>query len=334
MKRFVVAVLVCASVVGMAQKKKKPKLPPQYQNAASATVLHPANVYVASDEGSQRLSLVTPGHEVTIMDRSPGWVRVFANTDEPEENDSDAPEIQDDQQSTPVSGWIKDKGVIGPSTPNGDKLLFGAAVIAESQAAEPHAPKDAGASAHFLYKRLFEYYPKSPLAPEAAWRSADIRWQLQKADYASLPSAREMDPNLRPRMYEDELKKVIKYFPDTKYAALAAYELIDAKLCGDWQGLPKCPEKETEYFEKYSREYPDGPKTAEALWQAVYRQGVASSMYRAEDDKKKSDNAAVHANALNDQLQARFGQTDWAARGAALVYRLQQGIPVYGNDRD
>lgn len=332
MKRLVVGVIVCAAAVCGAQKKSK--LPPQYQGAARATVLHTANVYVAAEDGSQRVSVVTPGHEVTIMDRSPGWVRVFANTDEPEQNDYDAPEIQDDSQSSPVSGWIKDKGVVGPGTANGDRLIFGAAVIAEGLAYAPHAPKDAAAMAHFLYKRMFEYFPQSPLAGEAAWRSADIRWQLQKADFATLPSAKEQDPNLRPRLYEDELKKVIKYFPGSKYAAMAAYELIDQKLCGDWQGLPKCPDKETEYYEKYAKEYPDGPKTAEALWQAVYRQGVVSSMYLAEENKKKADNAASHASTLNDQLQSRFGATDWAARGSALVYRLQQGIPVYGNDRD
>ena len=31
----------------------------------------------------------------------------------------------------------------------------------------------------------------SPLAGEAAWRVADIQWQLEKSDYSTLPSAHE-----------------------------------------------------------------------------------------------------------------------------------------------
>ena len=52
-----------------------------YDKAARATVLHEANVYVAADADSQKISLVTPGHEVVIMERNGPWVKVFANTD-------------------------------------------------------------------------------------------------------------------------------------------------------------------------------------------------------------------------------------------------------------
>ena len=48
------------------------------------------------------------------------------------------------------------------------------------------------------------------------------------------------------------LKKVIKLYPHTRQADLADYDLIDNKLCGDWQGATKCPEKESEIFEKYA----------------------------------------------------------------------------------
>jgi hypothetical protein len=134
-------------------------------------------------------------------------------------------------------------------------------------------------------------------------------------------------------MDEDELKKVIKYYPHTRPADLAAYELIDNKLCGDWQGQQKCPEKESEFYEKYAAEYPDGPKTAQALYQAVYRQAVLTDMYAADGSDKKSADARNHARELATRLKDKFPQTDSAWRAAALVYKLDEGIPIYGNDR-
>lgn len=299
-----------------------------------ATVLHNAIVYVAPDAESQKVSEVTPGHEVVIVERSGPWVKVFANTDVEEKNEADEPEFSVEDTAMPRSGWIRNKGVVGTSTTNGDKLLYGAAATAEAQAAEPHAPKIAAGSAHLLYRRVAEYFPDSPLAGESAWRSADIRWQEEKFDVHSLPSYKDPDPNNRPKLYDVALKKLVKQQPGTKYAALAAFDLLDAKLCGDWQGLPKCPAMESEQYEKYAAQFPDGPKTAEALWDATYRQGVLVSMYTAEENKKKADAAAQRAHALRDQMLAKFATSDYAARAASLVYRVEQGIAVYGSDRD
>ena len=170
--------------------------------------------------------------------------------------------------------------------------------------------------------------------PEAAWRAADILWQLQKADASSRPSARERDPYLRDQMDEDELKKVIKLYPHTRQADLAAFDLIDNKLCGDWQGSPKCPEKESEDYEKYAAEYPDGPRTAQALYQAVYRQAVLTDMYAADGNDKKSNEAHNHARELAARLKDKFPQSDFTARAAALVFKLDEGVPVYGIDRE
>jgi hypothetical protein len=130
-------------------------------------------------------------------------------------------------------------------------------------------------------------FPNSPLVPEAAWRAADDLWQMQKADAASRHSAKERDPYMHDLMDEDELKKVIKLYPNTRQANLAAFELIDNKLCGDWQGSPKCPEKESEVYEKYAAEFPDGPRTAQALYQAVYRQAVLTDMYAADGKRQE-----------------------------------------------
>ncbi len=311
-------------------------MPAQKQQHAGerATVLHTAQVYVGPDAESQKVSEVSPGNEVVVIERSGPWIKVFANTNVEEKNEADEPEFSVDEAALPRSGWIRDKGVVSGQTANGDRLLFGAAATAEAQAGEPHAPKLAAGEAHLLYRRVGEYFPSSPLAGESAWRSADIRWQEDKFDARSRPSYNDPDPSNRPALYQDGLKKVIKQQPGSKFAALAAYDLLDAKMCGDWQGLPKCPAMESEAYEKYANQFPEGPKTAEALWNATYRQGVLVSMYTAEDNRKRADAAAARAHALRDDLQAKFAATDYAARAQALVYRVEQGIAIYGSDRD
>jgi|SRR6187402_767149 len=325
--------LILSGVVSTAQKQR-PQDQAGYDRASRATLIHPANVYVAADDQSQRITLVTPGHEVVSNQISSGWVRVFANTDVEEQRDEETPEFLGDDAVTPKSGWIRDKGVVSAKTPNGDRILYGAAATYEAAAMEPHAPKMAAGAAYLLYRRVAEYFPDSPLAAESAWRSADIRWQIEKTDLSTLPSAKEADPNSRPRMYDAGLRKVEKNYPGTKYVALAAFNLLDQKLCGDWQGLPKCPQDESAVYEKYAAQFPDGPKTALALWNALYRQGVLVSMYTAEENKKRADAAAQHAHDLANQIQQKFGTTDFAPRAAAMIYRIEQGIPVYGNDRD
>ena len=220
------------------------------------------------------------------------------------------------------------------ATPNGDAILFGAAANYEDEAAQPHAPKGAAEAAHLLYRRVAEYFPTSSRAAEAAFRSADIRWQLDKADNSTLPSAKEQEAYLRPQIYDGEMKLVMKLYPDTKFAAMAAFEMLDNKLCGDWQGLPKCPEMEANLYRQYAQRYPDSPKAPEAMYDAAYRQGVLVSMYQVDGDRKRSEAAAANTRALADELTRRYPATDYAARGASIAYRVQQQIAVYGSDRE
>jgi outer membrane protein assembly factor BamD (BamD/ComL family) len=336
--RFAAAVLLVLSPALLAAQKKRDKNNDDngYDPAARATVLHVANLYVMADSTNPPIATVLPGHEVVIMNRNGAWVNVFANTDEKEEQDPDSePEFKDPNQSThQFSGWIRDQGVVGPKTPNGDAILYGAAAELEAQAAQPHPPKDAAQEAHLLYRRVVDYFPDSPLAPEAAWRSADIRWQLDKQDISSLPSAHEQEAYLRPELFEGALKRVMKMYPNSPYAARAAFDLIDEKLCGDWQGLPKCPEVETQVYLKYADRYPDGPKSAEALYDAAYRQGVLVTMYGVDDDKKDADKAAQNCQAIADQLLQKYPKSDYAARAESIAFRVKQGIPIYGSDRD
>ncbi len=334
LRRALAATLLVAALPALAQKSKQDKAA-GYDRAARATVLHEANVYISPDADAQKISLVTPGHEVVVIERNGPWVRVFANTDVEEKTDeADKADFGDDDNVTPASGWIRDKGVVGPITKSGDAILYGAAATLEEEASEPRAPKGAAGQAHLLYRRVSEYFPDSPLAPEAAWRSADVRWQLEKRDVSTLPSAKEQEAYLRPALYDGEMKKVIKNYPGSKYAAMAAFKLLDNKLCGDWQGLPKCPEMEAGLYEKYAQQFPGGPMSAEALYSAVYREGVLVTMYTVEENKKRADSAAAKAQELAEELRAKYPASDYTPRGTSLAFRVAQGISIYGTDRD
>lgn len=322
----------CAVLPALADKKQdkleKPMAGPR------ATALRITWLYVAPDPSSQKVDRVQIGREMVVAEKSGPWMRVYANTDIQELNQKDTPWVGHDETPPPVSGWMLAKGVVVETTAGGDQILMGEAANQESLASNPRGPAIAAQSARLLYRRLVEMFPNSPMAGEAAWRAADILWQLQKADASTRPSAKEKEAYLRDQMDEEELKKVIKYYPHTRPADLAAFELIDNRLCGDWQGQTKCPEKESEYYEKYAIEYPDGPRTAQALYQAVYRQAVLVDMFAADGSDKKADAARTHAHELAAKLKDKFPQSDFAWRAAALVYKLDEGIPVYGNDRE
>jgi hypothetical protein len=332
--RILFALALAALALPALAKDKKP--PQQVKPLAGprAASLRVTPIYVAPDPTTQRIGRVQIGREMVVSEKSGNWLRIYANTDVEELQDQkDVPIFGTDETPPPISGWIEAKGVVIESNPNGDQILMGEAANQEALALDPRGPANAARSARYLYKRIVEMYPNSPLVPEASWRAADIEWQIEKADASSRPSAKERDPYLRDQMDEDELKKVVKFYPHTRPADLAAYELIENKLCGDWQGQEKCPEKESEYYEKYAAEYPDGARTAQALYQAVYRQAVLSDMYAADSNDKKSSEAHNHARELAARLKDKFPQTDSAWRAAALVYKLDEGIPVYGIER-
>jgi hypothetical protein len=326
------AVLVCSSHAALADRKQ-----PQLEKPLAgprATALRVTWLYISPDTTSQKVDRVQIGREMVVAKHCGPWLCVYANTDIQEARQKDAPLIGHDEVTPPISGWMEAKGIVIETTPGGDLVLMGEAANQESLASDPRGPVNAAQSARLLYRRLIEMFPKSPLVPEATWRAADILWQLQKADASSRPSAREREPYLRDQMDEEELKKVIKLYPHTRPAELAAFTLIENKLCGDWQGSPKCPEKESEAYEKYAAEVPDGPRTAQALYQAVYRQAVLTDMYAADGSDSRSNAAHAHAKELAARLKEKFPQSDYTARAAALVFKLDEGVPVYGIDRE
>jgi len=321
----------CISLPARVDKKQDQIVKPMA--GPRATVLRVTTLYISPNIGSQKVDKVQIGREMVIAEKSGPWIRVFANTDiEEETSQKDEPMVGGDQATPPISGWMEGKGVVQDSTPDGDKILMGAAASEESLASDPRGPANAAKSARLLYRRVAEMFPNSPLAGDAAWRAADIQWQIEKADVSTLPSAHEKHAYEREQMDEDPLRKVIKLYPKTRWAAFAAFELIDNKLCGDWQGATDCPQKEAETYIKYADEYPDGPRTAQALYQAVYRLAVLNDMYGAVDQDRKKDDAHNEARTIAAQLKAHFPDSDYTWRVGALVYKLDEGVPVYGID--
>ncbi|HEV2272551.1 MAG TPA: SH3 domain-containing protein [Acidobacteriaceae bacterium] len=322
------ALLSCAFHFALAQQPKVPN------NGPRATIIHETNLYVAPDIASSRLTQVTAGREMVIVEHNGPWVRVFANTDAEVSNAQDAPVFGSEATAAPVTGWMTAQGIVDGTTPKGDLILFGAAATKELEASQPHAPQGTAQQARLLYQRMADFFPQSPLAPEAAWRSADIRWQLEKADIFSLPSAREKDAYLRETIDESEMHKIEKRYPNSKWSDLAAWNMLDNKVCGDWQGSTKCPEKEAEMYQRYAEQHPDSLKAPEALYQAAYRDGVLNDMYGADGNNKKADEAKAKAVAIAGTIESKYPQSDYAARAAALVYKLESSIPIYGMDRE
>jgi hypothetical protein len=282
-----------------------------------ATVIVVSNIYVGADTTSNRLDQMTPGRELLVIEHNGKWVRVFANTDSLANRDSDAPMLDSTQQTPPVAGWMEDKGLVTVKTPKGAEILFGEAVAAEKDASDPHGTPRAAQDARLLYTRIAQMFPQSPLAPEAFWRSADIKWQIDKADVFSLPSAHEKENYLRPTINEDLMHKVQK-------------DMLDNQVCGDWQGSTKCPEKEADLYERYADQRPDSPKAPQALYEAAYRMAAAGDIYAGSEDGKKADIDHTKAIDIATKLDNKYPQSEYADRAAGLIYKVEQSIPVYG----
>lgn len=283
-----------------------------------AGIIRVGSIYISPDANSAKLAEIERGREVIVLEISGEWAHVEANLTE----------------EKTVTGWMLNKGVIQPSTPDGDRILFGEAADSEDQASQRHGRRGAAQDAMRLYYRVYDIFPNSPLAGEALYRSADIRWQLDKEDVMSRPSAKEKEAFMRVGMDEELMRKVMKKFPGTKWADLAAFHLIENKLCGEWQGDSKCPDKEAEMYEKYAAERPQSPVAAEALYNAAWRRSALIEIYKTQDQTKKSEESKAKAVALAQRVVSQFPQADWADRAARLLYMIQQGIPTYGNGQD
>lgn len=277
-----------------------------------ATLIREESLYVSAGTNAQKVAQVSRGSALTILERSQAdgqpWMKISMAAD------------QQAQVSKEVTGWIPSKTVITASTANGDEVVFGQAVDSERQAEERGGRKGAAEDALRLYARVAELFPGSPLAGEAMWRAADIRWQLAKADFVR--SGKPLD--------DKYLKEVVAKFPQSKQAELATYDLLDNQLCPEWRGMAECPTKESALYEQYAHEHPQSPKAAEALYNAAWRQAALTDIYRINNEKAKNDAARKKGVALAQEVQGQQQDVDWKARATDLVYKLEKKITIYG----
>jgi TolA-binding protein len=275
------------------------------------TLIREETLYASAGASSQKLSQVGRGSGLTVLERTNAdgqpWIKVSLAADQA-------------QISKEVTGWAPAKTLITASTANGDQIIFGQAVDSERQAEERGGRKGAAEDALHLYSRVPELFPGSPLAAEAMWRAADIRWQLAKPGF--LRSGTPME--------EKYLKEVIAKFPQSKQAELAAFDLLEGKLCTEWRGQAECPQKESALFEQYAHEHPQSPKAAEALYDAAWRQAALADIHRINNDREKSEAARKKALALAQQISSQYAEGDWKPRAVDLVYKLEKKIALYG----
>ncbi|HKD79827.1 MAG TPA: hypothetical protein VKH81_09050 [Candidatus Angelobacter sp.] len=282
------------------------------QAADRGTLIRESPLYSSAGSSSQKVGQVERGRDLTIQERKDAdgqaWFRISMAAD------------QAAQITKELDGWVPGQAMVTASTANGDQIIFGQAVASEHEAEERGGRKGAAQDAQRLYARVAEFFPSSSLAAEAAWRSADIRWQLAKADVRSGTPPEEK-----------YLQEVITRYPNTKQAQLAAFELLEGKLCPEWRGLPDCPEKESAMYEQYAREYPQSPKAAEALYNAAWRQAALADMYRIDNNNSKSDAARKKGTTLAQQIMNQYPQGDWKPRASDLLYKLEKKIPTFGS---
>jgi outer membrane protein assembly factor BamD (BamD/ComL family) len=300
-------------------------------DALRGTLVNDETMRISPSADAAKLAAISRGRELIIIENGRDWVHVQAILMQPS-NDEGATE--EEEEGKTVTGWVPAKAVVSATTQDGDRVIFGEAADSEDEASRRRGRRDAAQDAMQLYYRVYDLMPASPLAGEALYRAADIRWQIERSDVMTRPSARERDPYMRGQMKEDWMKLVIKKYPGTKWADLADFRLLENKLCGDWQGLAKCPDKEADLYENYAKDHPQSPSAAEALYDAAWRRAALIDIYRTEPNQKKSAESKDRAEKLAQKLISQYAQSDWALRAQRLIFYIQQGIPTYGNSTD
>ncbi len=302
-----------------------------FADAKRGTLVHEETMRVSPSPEAAKLAEAGRGRELIILDTSRDWVNVQAILREPHHEEG---ATEEEEEGKAVTGWVLAKAVITTTTQDGDRIIFGEAADSEDQASRRRGRRDAAQDALRLYYRVYDLMPASPLAAEALYRAADIRWQIERADVMTRPSARERQAYMRGQMQEEWMKLLIKKYPGTKWADLAAFRLLENKLCGEWEGLSKCPDKEAELYENYAKEHPQSPAAPEALYNAAWRRSALIEIYRIEPNQKKAAESKDRALALAQKVVSQYGQSDWALRTQRLIFYIQQGIPTYGSSGD
>ena len=128
------------------------------------------------------------------------------------------------------------------------------------------------------------------------------------------------------------MKQVIKKFPRTKWADLAAYHLIDNKLCGDWEAQAKCPEKEAAIYLKYADEHPQSPKAPEALYKAAWRYSALIVIYTDRQSARRRPTTPARAPlSVAKKLIAQYPNDDRLVqpRRASGIHGAEQNPHIW-----
>jgi outer membrane protein assembly factor BamD (BamD/ComL family) len=300
-------------------------------DAVRGTLVHEETIRVAPSADAARLAEVGRGRELVIIDTTRDWVHVEAILRQPSHDEG---ATEDEEEGKAVTGWVPAKALVMATTQDGDRIIFGEAADSEDEASRRRGRRDAAQDAMRLYYRLYDLMPTSPLAAEALYRAADIRWQIERSDVMTRPSARERQAYMRGQMNEEWMRLLLKKYPGTKWADLASFRLIENKICGEWEGLVKCPDKEADLYENYAKDHPQSPAAPEALYDAAWRRSALIEMYKTEPNQKKAAESKDRALALAQKIVSQYLQSPWALRAERLIFYIQQGIPTYGNTAD
>lgn len=278
---------------------------PQVQPLQKAVALAASQIYISPDTHSTRMGQLRPGEVIGVQDHSGAFTQVFSG----------------------VSGWITGHDFVALDTPGADEVIFGAATALEAEAQGDSSDTQTAQDAARLYLNLYGYLPQSPRAGEALYRGASIQWQLKMAEEPRRRTPEE-------RIFPDDslMRKVISKFKNTPWAARAEYQLLAEHFtCGDWFSKPECIGKEVDRYQDYVKKYPRGPMSAEAAYDAVYREGIAWTIYSQpgkNQDAGKAEDFARKVAADAARLQQDYPGTDWAARAALVAFQVARHSPL------
>jgi hypothetical protein len=155
------------------------------------TLVHDETIRVAPANDAAKLGQAERGHELVILDSSRDWTHVEAILVEPKK-DADT---EEEAEGKIITGWVPSRALVEMSNPNGDKIIFGEAADSEDQASRRLGRRNAAQDAMRLYYRIYDLFPNSPLAAEGLYRSADIRWQIERTDVMTRPCVRRSMSN-------------------------------------------------------------------------------------------------------------------------------------------
>ncbi|HXM66335.1 MAG TPA: SH3 domain-containing protein, partial [Candidatus Acidoferrum sp.] len=180
--RFLTAVMIAAVATSLFTA------PCAFADALRGTLVHEETIRISPNADAAKVGEAGRGNELIVLETSRDWVHVQAILREARNEEG----LTDEEaEAKTITGWVAAKGVVSTTTQDGDRIIFGEAADSEDQASRRRGRRDAAQDAMRLYYRIYDLMPTSPLAAEALYRAADIRWQIERSDVMTRPSARE-----------------------------------------------------------------------------------------------------------------------------------------------